>query len=123
MQDFAWLDDWLDEIQTENTAEERCEIATVKDHSASIEKSIKSTQNDYNALDMCLEDEPHNGPASGFPNFLNAPILSDTPNVIQPSFDPTPPEERSNNAASIESHSNPDVDKLEGNNHQGLQLL
>ena len=84
---------------------------------------------DYNALDICLGDESNNGPSSGFSDFLDAPNLSDTPNIIQSCLDPrltstknnsTLPEQRSINAVSIESHSNPDVDSLVENNHQGL---
>jgi len=84
---------------------------------------------DYNALDICLGEESNNGPSSGFSDFLDAPNLSDTPNIIQSCLDPrltstknnsTLPEQRSINAVSIESHSNPDVDSLVENNHQGL---
>ena len=79
---------------------------------------------DYNALDICLGDESNNGPSSGFSDFLASPNpnLSDTPNIIQSYLDPrsTLPEQRSINAVSIESHSNPDVDSSMENNQQVL---
>ena len=83
---------------------------------------------DYNALDICLGDETHNDPASGYSNAPN----SDTPNIIQSCLDPcltsiqnnpTLPKERSTNDVSIESHSDPDVDGSMEINHQGLLLL
>ena len=69
MQDFAWLDDWLNELQSENTAEEG---ATVKDHSASIDESINPTQNENNALDTCLPT------TSGYSNYGTSPGSSNT---------------------------------------------
>ena len=86
---------------------------------------------DYNALDICLGNESYNGPSSGFSNSLDVPNLSDPPNVIQSCLDPCltsiqnnpTTEEKSINAVSIESHSNPDVDSSMENNHQGLLLL
>ena len=109
MQDFAWLDDWIDELQTEsmNTAEERHEKATVKDHSASTKKSINSTQNENNAINTCLPISSGFSYKTGASNRIVA--SNNFQDIETPSFNDrkkTPDKDHSNDLlASIEPNS------------------